>query len=353
MEPKPFVLGTEFAAARAAEQARLATTSPGPSPLSGSAYDPERDEFNLITVVQTPLDLKVERLVTAWQGSGAPNRDAMRRSLSLEDNYTLIHFAKRMAVEALNRASPEPCEHGLMALAMIDDSRIDPRDASFAAGLLNHATRASSNRSANPFERAIAMATPGMGELLRQSEGSTLEDWGYCERTTSKGIGLIQSGWARYNPTVDLADVAARVGARVLVDRYVVEIKIATELPPIWFDKTRRKHAEETLEGSLGMAAIRGTLRRAFGEHPSQMLMVWIAEMPSADDSVQLLADVGNGVAHEGRYAVGVSAGCLFALVVAGSFQQGVEPYESLSALTDLADETRAVLSDSAKCSSA
>jgi hypothetical protein len=346
LEPKPFVLGAQMAAAAAMERARLASGLPGPSPLSGKAYDPERHEFDLSDVVHAPLDIEVEHLVRAWRESGADGRAVLRRSLSLEDNYTLIQFAKRVAVRALNQSSSEPCEHGLLALAMIDESRIDPRDASWAAGLLNHA--AGRNRSAILFERAIALATPGMGELLRQGRDSTLEDWGYCELKTSTGIGLVQCGSSRYNPSVDLAAVAGRVGARVLSSRYVFEIEVTTELPAIWFDKGGRKHAEEVLEQSLGVALIRGTLRRGFGNTAGQMFLTWIVELPSRDDCAQLVADVGNGSAHEGRYVVGVSAGRLFALCVAGSFQQGVEPYESRAALTELAERTRAELSDSA-----
>ena len=345
MQPKPIVLGAPFAAARAMERARLASGSAGPSPLSGRAYDPERDEFDLGAVVYAPLDTEVESVVKAWRDSGPDGREELRRSLSLEDNYTLIQFAKRMAARALNQPSPEPCEHGLLALAMIDESRIDPRDAAWAAGLLNHAGR---NRPAILFERAIALATPGMGELLRQGRDSTLEDWGYCELKTSTGIGLVQCGSSRYNPSVDLADVAGRVGARVLSSRYVLEIEVATELPAIWFDRDGRKHAAETLERSLGVVLIRGTLRRGFGNTAGQMLLTWIVELTSPNDCAQLVSDVGNGSAHEGRYVVAVSAGRLFALCVAGSFQQGVEPYESQAALTEIAERTRVELSDSA-----
>ena len=344
MEPKPVVLGAQFADALAMERARLASGSAGPSALSGKAYDPERGEFDLRAVVHAPLDSEVEDLVRAWRSSRADGREVVRSSLSLEDNYTLIQFAKRMAVRALNQSSPEPCEYGLLALAMIDESRIDPRDASWAAGLLNHAARRA--RSAILFERAIALATPGMGELLRQGHDSTLEDWGYCELKTSTGIGLVQCGSSRYNPSVDLADVAGQVGARVLSSRYVLEIEVATELPAIWFDKGARKHAEEMLERSLGIALISGTLRRGFGNTAGQMFLTWIVELPSPDDCAQLVADVGNGSAHEGRYVVAVSAGRLFALCVAGSFQQGVEPYESRTALTELAERTRVELSD-------
>lgn len=344
MDSKRVVLGAQFAAALAVERARLAAESAGPSPLSGRAYDIERDEFDLSAVVQAPLDSEVEAVVTAWRDYGPDGRKALRHSLSLEDNYTLIQFAKRMAVRSLNESSPEPGAHGLLALAMIDESRIDPRDASGAAGLLNHAAGAWRDRSAIPFEAIIALATPGMRELVREARGSTLEDWGYREHRTGKGVGLIRCGWRRYNPSLDLADVAARVGSRVFSSQYVVEIEVATDLPAIWFDKGGRKHAEQMLERSLGVALITGRLRRALGNGAEQMFLTWIAELPSSDDCVQLVADVGSGSAHDGRYVVAVSAGRLFALCVAGSFQQGVEPYESRARLVELAEQVQAEL---------
>lgn len=345
METKPVVLGSDLAAAHEAENARLAFGVPGPSPLSGRRYDPEAEEFNLMAVVQAPLDRDVERLVTVWQDSGAEEREKLRRSLSLADNYTLIQFAKRMAVVALNVPAPDPCEKGLMALAMIDERRIDPRDASWAAGLLSHAVRASSGRSATLFEQVIAVATPGMGELLRGAQGSTLEDWGYREWRTGKGTGLIHSGWARYDPTVDLVDIAALVGEQILSERYVFYLEVATELPSVWFDKPKRSQAEEALGRSLGTVMISGTLRRAFGGSAVQMFWTWIVEMPTPEDCVQLVADVGSGAHMGGRSVVGVAARRLFALLVAGSVQESVSPIESPATLTDLADRTRMLLS--------
>src|SRR5687767_5268917 len=156
MEPKPMILGSELAAAHAAERTRVASGVAGPSPLGGVGYDLERDEFNLTTIVQSAVDREVEGLVKSFRNSGVNEREALRQRLTLDDNYTLIQFAKRMAVRALNQSSPEPCELGLVALAMIDEARIDQRNASWAAGLLNHTASARPDRSAKLFERAIA-----------------------------------------------------------------------------------------------------------------------------------------------------------------------------------------------------
>lgn len=347
MESKPVVLGLDIAAAQAAERARLAAGGLAPSPLSGKAYDAEQGEFDLTTLVESPLDSEVSGVVETWRASGSGQREDARRALSLDDNYTLIQFARRMAVRALNEPSSDACELGLTALTMIDESRIDPRDASWAAGLLNHAAGKQPGHSGTLFDRVIAVATPGMAELLRGSRDSTLEDWGYREWRRPTGTGLIRTGWARYEPTVDLAALAHQIASRILRDRYIVDIEVAAELPFVWFDKSRREHAAEVLERSPGIVAIHGSLRRIAGGTAGQMWVLWIAEVLSPADSVRLVADVGDGAALGGRFAFGVSAGRLFALLVAGSCQDGVEPVDSPAALKDLGGRIRALLEES------
>lgn len=344
MDSKPIVLGREMASAQSAEGARLAVGGPTPSPLAGKAYDAERGEFNLTALVESALDSELIQLVEAWLASGGDERERVRCALSLEDNYTLVQFAKRMAVRALNERSGRPCELGLTALAMIDESRIDPRDASWAAGLLNHAARRQHGEAAGVFDRALTGATTEMTNILRAAMGSTLEEWGYQEWRTSSGIGLIRSGWAPYEPTVDLAAVAHHIASKILCSRYLVEIEVATELPSVWFAKSRRERAAELLEGARGIVAIEGFLRTGAQVASGQMFVTWIAELPFPAECAQLVADVGDGETGDGRFVVAVSAGPLLAVLVAGSCQVGVEPLESLASLRALGSRMREVL---------
>lgn len=349
MEPKPVVLGQQIAAAQAAERARLAADGPMPSPLGNRHYDPERGEFNLTTIVASLLDSEIYTVVSAWRGSGIEERKAVRRALSLDDNYTLIQFSKRMAVRALNERSSDACAQGLTALAMIDESRIDPRDASWAAGLLNHAAKKQPDHSKTMCDEAMALATPGMAQLLSASGRSTLDEWGYREWPTATGIGLIRSGWSHYEPTVDLAAVAQRIGSRVLSENYVVEIEVATDLPAVWFDQNRRDHAAELLKRCRGIVTLHGSLRRSAGTTEGQMFVMWVAEATSPSDGVQLVADVGERSTGDSRSVGAVSAGKLFALLVAGSSRQGVEPFESAATVNDLCRGIRVVLEESAR----
>lgn len=100
-----------------------------------------------------------------------------------------------------------------------------------------------------------------------------------------------------------------------------------------------------TLERARGAVAIHGSLRKADSQHGrSQIFIEWVVEMPAATDAEQLVADVGNGAPLSGRFAAGVSEGRLFALLVAGSSQEGIEPYESSLTLAELARQTKALL---------
>ena len=346
MESRPVVLGAELAAAHEAEKTRLSSRKTGPSPLLGKAYDVERGDYDLSRVVQLPLDVDIEGLTKRFQSLDLEEKRSLMQSLSLEDNYTLISFAKRMAVRCLNQSSPELCGLGLMSLAMIDEARVDPRDVSWAAGLLNYVIGRWPDRALILFQRASAAATVGMQKLFETARQSTLEDWGYREIKTDSGVGLVESGWAPYAPTLDLANLAALVGDHVIADRYVATVKVATELPSVWFEPNKREKAEKTLQRALGVASLHGVLRRSVSERPNQMFVIWIAEMPASSDCAHLVSYVGPTADRNGRFAVAVTTGRLLALLVAGSFKQGTEPYESASTLSSLAERVRVFLCD-------
>jgi hypothetical protein len=329
-----------MAAAEAAERVRVAGGAQVPSPLGGKQYVSERGEFNLGPLVPSELDDEIADFVERWRQTDESQREHLRSSLTLDDNYTLIQFAKRMAVRALNTARVESCNSGLTALAAIDESRIDSRDASWAAGLLNHA--AGVVGAAVAFDQAAAVATPGMAKLLREAVGSTLQDWGQREWRSDDGVGVVRSGWASYEPTRDLVAIAQRIESEVLSERYTLgDVEVATEIPMVWFTKDLRDHAASVMERALGVVSTHGHLRPVVAPPAGQMLLAWIAELPQSDDGPQLVADVGRGDCCDGRFVVGVSTGRLFVLLVGGSWHTGVEPVESPEALRDMGSRIR------------
>jgi len=135
------VLGQQVADARANEAARLASGSVGPSPMPKGEYDQEGGEYDLAAVTELPLDRELQGLLRAFKAWTPETRAEVRVRISMDEQYTLVHFAKRCTVLAPNGKSIARAEDGLLALAMIDETRIDPRDGTWAVGCLRMRSR--------------------------------------------------------------------------------------------------------------------------------------------------------------------------------------------------------------------
>ena len=332
-----------MADARRAEEARVAAGVSGVSPMPKVSYDAEAGHLDLVSIERLPIDDELRAFVRQFGEIDQEQRDRLRHLIGMDELYTLIQFAKRSAVLALNEASPEPCEDGLAALAVIDESRIDPRDAAWAAGLLSYAGDKTASDKKQLFDRAIAIATPGLGVTLQRfsSRAGNLADWGYAEIRTDKGLGLIRSGAAPYLPTLPLAEIALAIAARLSAGRYSAAVEVAVDVPGIWFQADCREQAKSVLARAKAAASVNGTLRLGNGGDPTaQMFRLWLVEL---SDAARANALVGySGTRLSGRFSIGFSVGRLFGLLVAGSVVDGVEPCESQSSLEHLGDEIKA-----------
>jgi hypothetical protein len=345
------VLGRQMAAAAAAEAARLASGDVGPSLMPTGAYDQESGDYDFAAVTERPLDRELQTLVRAFKASSSETRVDSRRRISMDEQYTLIHFAKRSSVLALQQKSIVRCEDGLLALAMIDETRIDPRDASWAVGFLAHAIDTLRADREHVADQLVTLATPGMAKILmRVGEGSRLSDWGYVQiHTANGGVGLVRSGFAPYEPTIDMTALALRLAATLQRGRYIAEPELGAELPDVWFDKANRARAEQLLKTSRAGIAVHGTLRRAYTTNPlAQQFVQWVVEMSSAEDANALVQYVGVNARLDSRFVIGLASGRLFSLLVAGSSMQGVASFESAESLAAIEKETRAALHEAA-----
>jgi hypothetical protein len=316
-------------------------------------YDRESGDYDFASVAERPLDRKLQALVRAFKAWSPVQRAESQRGISMDEQFTLIHFAKRSSVLALQEKSIARCEDGLLALAMIDETRIDPRDASWAVGWLAHAIETLNADRERLADQAAALARPEMAKiLLRALERRRLSEWGYTQIATQNGVGLVRSGFARFEPTIDMIGLALRLAASLQRGRYVATPEIATEPPSVWFEKAHRSRAELLLEKSRGSISVNGTLRRGYTEKPfAQQLVQWIVEMASAEEANALVQSVGVNARLGSRFVIGVASGRLFSLLVAGSAMDGVESYESSESLASIANETRALLQEAARSS--
>jgi hypothetical protein len=173
---------------------------------------------------------------------------------------------------------------------------------------------------------------------------SKLSDWGYSEINTTNGLGFIQTDSAEFKPSVDLTGIALFASEKLSNGRYVAHVEIATDVPEIWFNKNKQLEVRSRLNQALGAVAVKGSLRSEYDDSGNQMFVEWIVEMATADDSVFLCDAVGPGTPLSERYAVGVSEGKLFAILVAGSIRDGVKSFENLASLTELGEQTAQIL---------
>ena len=345
------VLGQQVAAARANEAARLASGTVGPSPMPKGEYDQEGGEYDLAAVTELPLDRELQRIVRAFKAWAPEKRAEARGRISMDEQYTLVHFAKRCAVLALNEKSIARAEDGLLALAMIDETRIDPRDGAWAVGLLGHAMEATATDRSRLVNEVAALATLGMAKILmRAAAPPQLSEWGYAEIRTENGVGLVQSGFASYEPTLDLSGLALRLAANLQRGRYIAEPELAAEVPPVWFAKTYRENAEHLLKRARAAISVKGTLRKAYTDKPfAQHFVQWVVEMPTAEEANTLVEYVGVNTRLGGRFVTGVANGRLFSLLVAGSSMEGVASFEAPESLASIANETRALLQEAGR----
>ena len=301
-------------------------------------------------MTEIPLDRDIRAVVQAFKVLPPSGRDAARLSISMDQLYDLTGFASRSSVLALHERSPERCEEGLLALAMIDETRLDPRDAMLAAGVLGHALGAVGADRTRLVEQAARLATPGMAEIISRANGpEPLSEWGYAEVRGGDGrVGLIRASFEDYAPSLDLTRCAQQLAAQVRNSgRYVPEVEIAVDVPAVWFGKTHEASANTLLQGARGAIQVHGRLRSSFTDQPfDQMFVQWVAEMPSADGANTLARYAGINTAHRGRYATGVAVGRLFGLIVAGSSREGVAPFESPETIDGIARDLRALLEE-------
>jgi hypothetical protein len=199
---------------------------------------------------------------------------------------------------------------------------------------------------------AAALATPGMAKILSGvREGSRLSEWGYTQIQTENGdVGLMRSGFGRYEPTIDMAALALRLAASLQRGRYVADPELAAEVPAVWFEKAHRSSAEQVLKKSRGGISVNGKLRRVYTDKPfAQQFVQWVVEMPSAEDARALAEYVGVNTRLGSRFVIGVASGRLFSLLVAGSAMEDVDSFETPESLHAIANETRALLQEASR----
>lgn len=335
---EPVVIGQEMADAYEAERKRIEAGGPGRSPIPEATYDLWRGELRLTDPRRLPLDSQIAPVCRSFAQLDAGSRSVMRRSISMDEFYTLLTFSRRAAVFAMREGGSDLID-GLTALAMIEAERVDYRDILVALSLLHHAGVRAGKDPEGLFRDAAALAEPAVSNLIdgfaarRPADRDLRDAWGFDEVETEGGVGLIGWGFRRYQPTQDLKRIALELAALLDADRYQPDDpEVATELPTVWFRGVSEPSLDETLRAIRAGATVRGRLRpEVDSSYTSQQLNIFLAELPDHRLAGKLL-EVSRQPS-EGFWRLGVAEGRLFSLTVARSFVQGVQAYETRGSL--------------------
>ncbi len=337
MTDEPIILGQQLADARKVEAGRIARGESAPSPLtSNDRYDAWRGDLDLYDPVPLPLDDRLRALCHEFASRDDVKRSATRRSLSMDDFYTLLTFSRRAAVLGLRRRDPNWLVDGLTACAMIEIARIDWRDASGPAGLIWAIFDLIGVDAVASFMAAAALAEPEIAELLssfrnRPPAHRALKAWCYELVDSSGGPGLLPRSGSLYNPTVPLERVALQIAELLREDQYSADVELATALPNIWLSRIDDRALAAALNSVVAGATVHGKLRpTAQANHEYVGIMAFLVETRTSS-AAEALIRIARLKQREKNDFVLVAAWHrrLFCVLIGRNFMHGGQPFET------------------------
>jgi hypothetical protein len=252
------VLGREMAEARAVEEQHVLPSS---SPLAGVDY-PEA-AADLWRWADCPQDAVMSAFVDSYAAADARARAVLRASMTMDDLYTVLLFAKRRAFAAIRTGDTGAVVDAMDAISTIDIDRVDWRDVSMAAMLAAYSAARSGMTVVTAAAGAIRRSTRPVAEILSDVAGrgeiDLPEACGYREIATAGGPILVEDGYAPYQPDRDLIDVALSVASAIEVDGtyQVTAVGLAADLPPVWVGANTGTPAAVAIDNLTGCTSIR------------------------------------------------------------------------------------------------
>jgi hypothetical protein len=309
------VLGTELAAAAAAERRRVPT---GPSPIAHVRYPPRAGD--LWRWVEQPADATMSEFVSAYAAADGQSQGRTRASLTMRDLYTLLLFARRRGFAAIRTGDPAAAAEAYDALSAIDIERVDWRDVWSAAMLAGYAA----SRAGAPVaaDAAVGRADPRVAEILSRAAVAKVDlskACGYRVVPASDGLVLFDDGYKRYEPDRDLVPIALGIAAAIEHDgTYRVDgLGICQGIPPFWAAADTDRRVAAAIEQLTGCASVHAT---PIDGPPTGMydhfLSARLAEAATVEDATTI-AQKANRSRRSGTTAMAVTAGRLCAVFVA------------------------------------
>ena len=230
------------------------------SPLADLRYS--SIENRLWRWVDSPVDTRIEPVVTDFAALGEAARSSLRDSLSMDDFYTLFAFARRRALAFLRGSEARQIQPAFVSLAMIDLERVDWRDLLMANSLVCYAGERIGAPVADLVSRTIQLSERKTAEaLMRQRTTRTdlAQSCGYREVRTSEGVALFDTRYEHFSPQADLERIAFESAVALENNGYEIgDIYLASDLPLTWLDGRGGSAIAKMARSLSGCVAIHG-----------------------------------------------------------------------------------------------
>lgn len=352
------VLGENLAKARQVEEQRLTKSDIGLSPLLDKKYDFWQGDYNLANPVSNSLDSFLDDLVQQFVQSDPQVRTSIRESISMDEFYTLLTYARRSAVFALRDRKAKRIKNGLIAVAMIECDRTDFRDVFSALFLLHHSALRVGVKTDPIFREMIAIAENKVGQTMERFIGKTLADintgraCGYVEVKHRQGYGYFEDNLESFAPTYNMAQLDMDIGDLIATDKYMPDsFCIGSTLPHVWLGPKEDTSLMQLLETIRAGSRVSARLRP--DKHPDaekQRLWFFCVELQNSEAASALLKI---SIEHKSKHfaSLGMAKESLFCLIVARSVYSGIESFETHSSLLRFADGLDKILTQHSKLS--
>jgi hypothetical protein len=237
---------------------------------------------------------------------------------------------------------PEHVIDGLTAIAMIDSSRIDFRDALVALSLVYHAARVIGADVDDLAGKAASLAEPKMSELvlgfLRRSEEQRdiRKSWGYTVVETKGGPGFIGWGFKSYQPTYPLDQIGLALAQLVKRDKYQpTRVALASDLPATWLSSIDDVALKRALASVRGAVIINAGLRpQESPDSKYQALMIFLVELNDEIAAGSLLKLSLEKQSRSNDFAMAAAKeGRLFCLAIGRSVMAGKPSFETQASM--------------------
>lgn len=332
------VLGTQMAQARAAQQRHEEERGIQPSPLADFSYS--SPEIRLWRWRDSPVDHGIEMEIARFAELGEAERNAVRVSLTMNDFYTLLSFAKRSALAALRTGDSSKIEPAFTAMAMIALERIDWRDLPMTSSLVCYAGQRLTAPVPKLVSRAAELAEPQTAEALLHDRTRQIDlapECGYREVSTPEGAAIFHTSYKHFSPKADLVGIAFGCATALEDNGYNIDrVELATDLPLTWLDSKDGSAIAKMVRKFSGCVSIDGAPRSDPEPMSSgQSLLVFLAEAASEKDAREVATAAQNST-YPRRTQIGLASGQLCAVIIQRSWMADTPPLEDVRSLERL-----------------